>query len=175
MSKQSKPAAGPGSPERSGGEPGEAPRSGGEPGPAALQPVSNEVEARPRRRSFPNDFKLRIVREADACRGLGDVGLLLRREGLYSSHLAMWRRLRDQGALSGAAPRKRGPPSPPVNPLRGENERLLRKISTLEAELAQSRALIELQKKVASLFTSMTSHVATPPPAPRSPRAGTRS
>src|SRR4051794_22704166 len=71
-----------------------------------------ELVERPRRRRFSAEYKLRIVREADACSRPGEIGALLRREGLYSSLLTEWRRARDSGALVGLAPRGRGPRGP---------------------------------------------------------------
>ena len=67
-----------------------------------------EVSEQAKRRRFTAEYKLRIVREADACKGDGDVAALLRREGLYSSHLSSWRRQRDEVAQEGLASRKRG-------------------------------------------------------------------
>lgn len=145
---------GPGSPERSGGERSEPPRSAGEPGRGPRMPIT-EVDARPRRRRFSNDYKLRIVRLADACRKPGDIGILLRREGIYSSNLVAWRRLRDAGALVEAAPRRRGPKAEPVNQLQGEVDRLRRANARLEGELEQARAIIDVQKKVADLFATL--------------------
>jgi transposase-like protein len=104
---------------------------------------------------FSNGFKLRIVREADACRKPGDIGALLRREGLYSSHLVTWRRLRDAGALLDEESRRRGPKAEPVNPLQGELDRLRRANTRLETELEQARAIIDVQKKVAELFATL--------------------
>jgi transposase-like protein len=145
----------PGSPERSGGERSEPTRSAGEPGRAREQASATEVDAVPRRRAFSNAYKLRIVREADACRKPGDVGALLRREGLYSSLLVTWRRLRDAGSLLDAQPRRRGPKAKPVNPLQGEVDRLRRANTRLETELEQARAIIDVQKKVAALFATL--------------------
>src|SRR5688572_17077357 len=70
-----------------------------------------EVPEKARRRQFSAAYKLRIVREADACARDGELGALLRREGLYSSHLATWRRQRDEGSLASLAPRRRGRPA----------------------------------------------------------------
>ena len=84
-----------GEPERRGGERSEAPRSGGSSMVERRSPGSGEkvpdpeVVARPKRRQFTAEYKLRILREADACKGSGEIGALLRREGLYSSHLVL--------------------------------------------------------------------------------------
>ena len=73
-----------------------------------------EVLEKPKRRQFPAKYKLQMVEEADACTRQGEIGSLLRREGLYSSHLTTWRRLRDSGALAGLTPRKRGRKADPA-------------------------------------------------------------
>jgi transposase len=125
---------------------GEAPRSGATPAPA--------TEARARRRTFTAEFKQRIVREADAALASGQegaVGALLRREGLYSSHLVEWRRLRDAGELAGLTPKKRGRKSS-KNALAEENERLRRRVAKLEAELQKAETIIDVQKKLAALL-----------------------
>ena len=154
MTDQYTQSGGPGSPERSDGERSEPPRSAGGPGPAARS-ASNEVPATPRRRKFSNAYKLRIVREADSCKEPGSIGALLRREGLYSSHLVTWRHLRDQGALLDVQPRRSGPKAAPTNPLQGEVEKLRRANARLEVELEQARAIIDVQKKVAALFATL--------------------
>src|SRR5712691_10367610 len=76
-----------------------------------------EVRERAARRRFTAEYKLRVLREADQCAGLGELGALLRREGLYSSHLTTWRRQREHGALVALAPQKRGRPAASVSPL----------------------------------------------------------
>lgn len=105
-----------------------------------------EVSARPRRRRFTIEQKLAILRQADACRKPGELGALLRGEGLYSSHLSAWRKQRDGGLLAGAGVR-RGPkskrPDPEVAKLERENRRLKR-------ALEKAQLLIELQKKSSS-------------------------
>jgi transposase len=109
---------------------------------------------RPKRRRFAPEYKLRIVREADAAAASGvegAVGELLRREGLYSSHLATWRRERDGGALAGLTPKKRGRKSR-KNPLADELARLERENAKLKHELFKANAVISVQKKVASLL-----------------------
>ena len=75
-----------------------------------------EVAAKAKRRHFSPECKLRVLREADGCRGEGEIGALLRREGLYSSHLTTWRRQRETGALAGMRARKRGPKSRAEDP-----------------------------------------------------------
>jgi len=109
-----------------------------------------EVLARPRRRHFSAKEKLRILKEADACREPGGIGELLRREGLYSSHLTDWRRQRDAGALS-ALCKKRGR-KPTRSPLCDENNRLRLENARLQRRLEQAEMVIEIQKKVASIL-----------------------
>jgi len=113
--------------------------------------VDVEVAAKPRRRRFTADYKQRILLEAEELAKVGGVGELLRREGLYSSHLAAWRRERDQGGLA-ALSKKRGrkvnveaSASKEVRKLTSENARLRRR-------LAQAEAIIDVQKKIAGLL-----------------------
>jgi transposase len=118
----------------------------GHAGPAMPDP---EVRERPVRRTFTAEYKLRIVEEANAAREPGAVVALLRREGLYSSHLVEWRRLYRLGALHNLAhPRGR----PPGDPLSVENERLRRRVARLEARLATAERIIEIQGKVSELL-----------------------
>ena len=108
-----------------------------------------EVPAKARRRRFSAEYRLRIVKQADACKKPGELGALLRREGLYASHVTTWRRQREQGALLGMRARKRGPTSraldPRVKQLQVENARLQRK-------LQQAETIITVQKKVAEIL-----------------------
>jgi transposase-like protein len=125
-----------------------------------VPPVSEEVAA-PRRRSFTAEFKRQVLAEVDACREAGEIGAVLRRHGLYSSHLAEWRRARDEGALSGLAPKKRGRKAAARNPLAEENAKLQRENQKLLARAERAERLLELQKKVAELFGEPL-----PPPPP---------
>lgn len=107
-----------------------------------------EVAERARRRQFTAAYKVRILREAAACCEPGQLGALLRREGLYSSHLTHWRQQRDQGQLAALTPRRRGRPAVGAQELarlRQENERLTQK-------LAAAEAIIDIQKKVSALL-----------------------
>jgi transposase len=108
-----------------------------------------EVPAKATRRRFSAEYRLRILKLADACKKPGDVGALLRREGLYSSHLTHWRQQRARGALAGMRARKRGPKAQPLDPrvkqLEAENRRLQRKLQRAET-------IITLQKKVAEIL-----------------------
>jgi transposase len=111
-----------------------------------------EVMAKARRRRFTAAEKLRILREADGCTKSGELGALLRREGLYSSHLATWRAARKNGELAGLTPRARGPKAKPVDPRDKKLVEQAREIARLQARLDRAERLIELQKKVAQLL-----------------------
>lgn len=108
-----------------------------------------ELAGRPKRRRFTAEYKLRIVAEADACTRPGETGALLRREGLYSSHLSGWRKQRDQGALT-ALRRPRGPKPP--DPRDERIAGLKRRVERSEAELAKARKVIEVQGNVSALL-----------------------
>ena len=107
-----------------------------------------EVPERPVRRRFSAEYKLDILAQIDAAEP-GGIGAILRREGLYSSHLVDWRRARDRGALEALA-RPSGRPKP--NPLAGENDRLTRQNTRLEQRLATAERIIEIQSKVSALL-----------------------
>ncbi|MCI0352538.1 MAG: IS3 family transposase [Acidobacteriales bacterium] len=110
--------------------------------------ATTEVVAKAVRRRFTAAYKLRILQAAEQC-SPGEVGTLLRREGLYSSHLTTWRHQRDAGQLAGLTPKARGPkPDPQAE----ENARLGRENERLQARLQQAEAIIEAQKKIAQLF-----------------------
>ena len=108
-----------------------------------------EVVAKAKRKRFTAAEKLRILREVDACQGSGEIGALLRREGIYSSYLTTWRRQRERGELDGLAPQRRGPKPDPqaveIARLKRENERL-------QKRLEQAEFIIDFQKKVAQMF-----------------------
>ena len=104
---------------------------------------------KPKRRRFSAEYQLRIVREADACKAPGEVGALLRREGLYSSLLSAWRRQRDAGALASLRSKKRGPKRKAVDP---RVSRLERENARLRQQLEQAETIIEIQKKVAGIL-----------------------
>jgi transposase-like protein len=108
----------------------------------------------PLRRAFTAEYKLRIVREADAALASGvegAVGALLRREGLYSSHLVEWRRLRESGELTGLTPKKRGR-RVTKNPLADELAKAQRELERVKLELAKANTVIDVQRKVAALL-----------------------
>jgi len=111
-----------------------------------------EVVPKGKRRRFTAEYKLRILEEADGCREPGEVGALLRREGLYSSHLASWRKQRAAGGLAGLTPKKRGRKTRERNPLEKEVQKLERERERLERELEKARIVIDVQKKVARLL-----------------------
>ena len=118
-------------------------------GKASPTKVDSEVKANPERRKFSAEYKRRILEEADACTEPGQIGALLRREGLYSSNLIHWRRQRSEGSLNGLSPKKRGPKP---DPLANENAALRRRIERLEAELKRAETIIEVQKKLSDLL-----------------------
>ena len=111
-----------------------------------------EVPEKPIRRRFPAEYKARILAEADACTESGQLGALLRREGLYSSHLSTWRQQREAGMLAGLRPKRRGRKAKPKNPLAAENERLQRENQRLTEKLRQAEAIIDVQKKVSEIL-----------------------
>jgi len=118
-----------------------------------LPPVPNpEVTDRPQRRSFSAAYKLRVVREADACTEPGQVGALLRREGLYHSHLAKWRSKRAAGELQALAPQKRGRKPVAKNALADKVARLQREKAALEEELRKAHLIIDVQKKLSEIL-----------------------
>lgn len=110
-----------------------------------------EVVAQAKRRRFTAEYKLTILTAADQAKGSGGIGALLRREGLYSSLLATWRRERDAGVLHTLAPRKRGPKSK-RDPVAEENQQLRRESARLTEELRKAAIVIDIQKKVATLL-----------------------
>lgn len=111
-----------------------------------------EVVPKAKRRTFSSAYKLRILEEADACNKPGEIGALLRREGLYSSLLSDWRRQREAGSLAGLSPKKRGRKSTGdmrrIAELERENERLRR-------QLEQAETIIGVQKKLAGLLRKL--------------------
>jgi transposase-like protein len=117
-----------------------------------LRPLPDpEVEPKARRRRFPADYKLRILEEADSCQRPGEIGALLRREGLYRSHLTKWRALYRQGGAE-AFSRSRGRTPDPDTALREQLRRLERDNQRLQRALAQAEAIIEVQKKLSEVL-----------------------
>ena len=119
------------------------------PAPAAVSP---EISARPRRRTFTAQDKLRILTETDRAADTGQIGAILRREGLYSSILGDWRRQREAGAIGALAPARRGPKIAEPNPLAAELALSRKDNARLTLRLARAEAIIEVQKKVADLL-----------------------
>jgi transposase-like protein len=117
-----------------------------------MVPPDPEVVARPTRRRFTAEDKLRILKLADACPAVGSLGALLRTEGLYASNLATWRRQRTEGVLSALTPLKRGRKVVAPHPLRAENETLRQENAQLSTRLTQAELIIEVQKKVSGLL-----------------------
>ena len=119
---------------------------------AAISRSETEVSAKAARRRFTKDDKVRILREADACDGQrGAVAALLRREGIYSSHLSTWRNQRDAGQF-GPSPKKRGPVAKAPDPRDKQLAELERRALRAEARADRAERLVELQKKVSELL-----------------------
>jgi transposase len=110
-----------------------------------------EVVARAKRRRFTAEYKPRILAHADAAKGFGEIGSLLRREGLYSSLLATWRRERAAAIRAGLSPHKRGP-KPQADPRAVQYQQLERENARLLEELRKAHLVIDVQKKVAALL-----------------------
>jgi transposase len=111
-----------------------------------------EVVARPKRRQFTAAYRLRILEEADSCTKPGEVGQLLRREGLYGSHLTAWRKAQREGALRGLASKKRGAKPRDRNPLEAKVQQLEAENARLKAELHKVHTILDVQEKVAGLL-----------------------
>jgi len=112
-----------------------------------------EVPAKARRRRFSAQYKKKILEEADACKGnSGAMGALLRREGLYSSHLTTWRKQREKGELDGLAPKKRGRKAKPINPLTRKVRELEVENRRLQKQLDKAETIISFQKKLSEML-----------------------
>ena len=111
-----------------------------------------EVVPMAERRRFTAEEKLRILEEADACTEPGEIGALVRREGIYSSYLSRWRQARDRGQLTGLGGQSRGPKPATDAALAKEVARLRRENERLQARLDQAEAIIEVQKKLSQLL-----------------------
>jgi transposase len=143
------------------GEDGGGPRSGASP-PSPMPPTEVaprpwpvavvEVPPKAQRRRFTAAFKRQILEAADQCETPGDVGALLRREGLYASNLHRWRKLREQGGLEGAVLPDRGPETTTNTPMARRLHDLQRDHAKLKRKLKQAEAIIELQKKVSEIL-----------------------
>lgn len=111
-----------------------------------------EVSQIAKRRRFSADYKLNILRQVDTCSQSGDISALLRREGLYASHLSTWRRQRNAGSLQALKPKTRGRKPAQKNPLAAENARQQREIKRLELRLKKAEIIIDVQKKVSEIL-----------------------
>lgn len=112
-----------------------------------------EVTEKAKRRSYGAEYKRRIVKEADACKTPGEIGELLRREGLYSSHLAGWRAARDRGELAPGTPaKKRGPKAQSSDPRDQRIAQLERENARLTQRAERAEAIAEIQKKLSVLL-----------------------
>jgi transposase len=111
-----------------------------------------EVIPMAKQRRFTAEEKLRIVEEADHCTEPGELGALLRREGIYSSYLSRWRRARDRGQLTALGPQRRGPKPATDVALAREVARLRREKERLQARLERAETIIEVQKKLSQLL-----------------------
>ena len=149
--------------ERSSGERSEAERSGGSSPKIAVSrsggmarptasPTDSEVPARPRRRTYTAEYKLKILNQADACKEAGQLGALLRREGLYHSNLITWRRQAEDGTSKALSPKKRGRKAQPPNPLASRVAELERENRKLKKGMKKAETIIEFQKKVSELL-----------------------
>ncbi len=116
----------------------------------AVRPT--EVKPKAARRRFTAEYKRRVVAEADACTKTGELGALLRREGLYSSHLSKWREQRARGELQGLAPKQRGPKPVAKNPLAKRLRESEREIAKLRKRAELAEALVEVQKNLSELW-----------------------
>lgn len=117
---------------------------------AAARP-NPEVVARAKRRRFTAAFKQKALAEADAAKGSGDIGAVLRRHGIYSSHLTHWRQEREAGILEGLTPHKRGP-KVKTDARTAELQQLQRENERLTEQLRKAEIVIDVQKKVAALL-----------------------
>jgi len=120
--------------------------------PGIMPPPNPEVPEKKHRRKFTAPYKLRIISEADACKEPGQVGVLLRSEGLYSSNLNTWRRQKEKGLLEALSPKKRGRKEKEKNPLTQRVARLERENKQLRKKLKQAETIIDVQKKISEIL-----------------------
>jgi transposase-like protein len=111
-----------------------------------------QVVAKPRRRTYPAEYKRRILKEADACTAPGAIGALLRREGLYSSLLVQWRRARGRGELAALAPKPRGRKPTPVDARDRKITELERQLAAMTGRAQRAEILVDAQKNLAALL-----------------------
>jgi transposase-like protein len=115
------------------------------------RPDPEVPEKRPRRK-FTARYKLEVLKKADACTQSGELGSLLRKEGLYSSNLTTWRKQRDQGLLDAMSPKKRGRKKIEKNPLSKEVATLQGEVKRLRLKLKKAETIIEFQKKISEML-----------------------
>jgi transposase len=115
------------------------------------EPNPEVLENKPRRK-FTAKYKLEILKKADACTESGQIGALVRREGLFSSNLTTWRRQREQGLLDAMSPKKRGRKKQEINPLSQEVSRLQKENERLNRKLKRAETIIEFQKKISEIL-----------------------
>jgi len=128
------------------------PASDGNLQPDALTPPDPEVPEKKPRRRFTAAYKLRILQEYEACQKPGEIGLLLRREGLYHSNISTWCRQRDQGVLQGLSPKKRGRKARKPDHMAQKVAQLERENRQLNKKLKQAQTIIEVQKKISEIL-----------------------
>ena len=116
------------------------------------RPEDVQVVAKARRRVYTAEYKRRILKAAEGCTTPGAIGALLRREGLYSSHLVAWRRARESGELAGLTPRKRGRKAPPVDARDRKIAELERQLAVMTGRAQRAEVLVDAQKKLAALL-----------------------
>lgn len=121
------------------------------------QDPNPEVPPKARRRRYSAAYKKRILAEADRCAGPGEIGALLRREGLYSSLLSRWRRQREAGASAALEPKKRGRKARPVDPQAKRIAELEREAQHLRHKLEKAEMIIDVQKKLSRILEGETS------------------
>lgn len=135
--------------------------TGGEPSAAKFSnfsPPDPEVTGKKPRRKFTVKYKLRMLKKADTCTDPGQLGVLLRQEGLYSSNLTTWRKQRDEGILMAMSPKKRGRKAQPKNPLALEVARLQKENLGLKNKLKQAELIIDAQKKISEILGIAQNH-----------------
>ena len=116
-----------------------------------------QVVAKSGRRRFTSKYKLSILDKANQCNGIGETGALLRREGLYSSHLSHWRKARRDGTLQALAPHKRGPKHNPDKAHAREIAVLQKQVNKLQGELSKAHTIIDVQKKLSTILAALPS------------------
>ena len=119
---------------------------------AATETRDAEVAERPARRRHTAEYKLRVLREADRCTAPGEIGALVRREGLYSSALTSWRRQRERGEIGGLTAKKRGRKTAPASPDSARVRELEKENAALKRHLRKAETILDIQKKASELL-----------------------